>query len=150
MPASDSFLVDTDVISAGAPTKAAARDDLVAWMDANSDRLYLSAVTVAEIEDGLAKARRTGAARKARGIDAWLETLLHLYAARILPFDVDAARVAGRLSDRARASGHAPGFADLAIAGIAVANGLALLSRNVRHFAPLGVKVQDPFRALPE
>ncbi len=41
-------------------------------------RLFLSVVSVVEIEDGIAKANREGAIRKARDLSAWLETLLHL------------------------------------------------------------------------
>ena len=51
------YLVDTDVISAGAPSKAVAAADLLEWMDEQSAWLYLSTITVAEIEDGIAKAR---------------------------------------------------------------------------------------------
>src|ERR1700730_11226400 len=99
------YLVDTNVISAGAPSKALATTDLVKWMDAHSSDLFLSAVTVAEIEDGIAKARREQARRKAANLTAWLEALLHLYGNRILAFDVAAARLAGALSDLARGKG---------------------------------------------
>src|SRR5437667_4850939 len=51
---------------------------------------------------------RSGARRKAAGLRGWLETLLHLYGRRVLPFDVMTARIAGRLSDLARSKGHAP------------------------------------------
>jgi predicted nucleic acid-binding protein len=61
-------------------------------MDSHSAELFLSTVTIAEIEDGIAKAQREGATRKARDLTAWLETVLHLYAARILPFDLATAR----------------------------------------------------------
>jgi predicted nucleic acid-binding protein len=118
-------------------------------MDRNSDRLFLSAISVAEIEDGIAKARRERASRKASDLGAWFETVLHLYGDRILAFDLNAARIAGRLSDRARGSGHAPGFADLAIAATAVANHLTVLTCNLRHFVPLGVLALDPFAGLP-
>jgi len=64
---------------------------------ADNERLYLSAVAVAEI--GIGKARRERAGRKAAGLTAWLETLLHLYADRILAFDVAAAHVVRTLSD---------------------------------------------------
>lgn len=64
------YLVDTNVISAGSPVKKPGAMDLVAWMDAQSGVLFLSAVTIAEIEDGIAKARREGAARKADGLAA--------------------------------------------------------------------------------
>jgi toxin FitB len=142
------YLVDTNVISAGAPSRLAS-PALIAWMDDHSVRLYLSAVTVAEIEDGIAKARREGATRKATDLDGWLEALLHLYGERILAFDTPTARRAGALSDRARGQGQAPGFADLIIAATALQHGLTILSRNLKHFAPLGVPVLDPFAALP-
>lgn len=142
------YLVDTNVISAGAPSKQPS-PDLVRWMDTHSAALFLSAVTVAEIEDGIAKSRREGAGRKAEGLAAWLEALLHLYGDRVLAFDAATARIAGALSDRARGQGHAPGFADIAIAATAQRHGLTLLSRNLRHFAPLGVPALDPFASLP-
>ena len=143
------YLVDTNVISAGAPTKARASAELGDWMDRNSDRLYLSAITIAEVEDGIARARRLGARQKAANLADWLETVLHLYGDRVLPFDVPASRLAGRLSDLARARGHAPGFADLAIAATAQARSLTVLTRDLRHFRPLGVPAHDPFVSLP-
>jgi predicted nucleic acid-binding protein len=143
------YLVDTNVISAAAPSRAAAPAELVAWMDAHSAALFLSAVTVAEIEDGIAKTRRESATRKAADLADWLETLLHLYGDRVLPFDAGAARIAGRLSDRARGQGQAPGFADIVIAATAEQHRLTILTRNLKHFLPLGVAVLNPFEALP-
>jgi predicted nucleic acid-binding protein len=143
------YLVDTNVLSAGAPTKARPATDLITWMGRNSERLYLSVITVAEVEDGIAKARRAAAHRKAERIAEWLDTLLHLYSARILPLDVATARVLGRLSDQARGAGHAPGFADLAIAATALMHGYTVLTRNLRHFRALAVPSHDPFESLP-
>ena len=142
------YLVDTNVISARAPTRGVP-PELIAWMDAHSADLFLSVVTVAEIEDGIAKARREGAMRKRTNLEAWLETVLHLYGDRILPFGTPVARIAGRLSDRARSQGHAPGFADIVIAATAYHHGLTILSRNLKHFEPLDVAVLDPFAVLP-
>ena len=142
------YLVDTNVISARAPSRVPL-PDLADWMDTHSAELFLSTVTIAEIEDGIAKAQREGATRKARDLTAWLETVLHLYAARILPFDLATSRLAGNLSDRARGHGHAPGFADIIIAATAQRHGLTILTRNLRHFEPLGVPVHDPFVRLP-
>ena len=118
-------------------------------MDSHSAALFLSAVTVAEIEDGIAKSRREGARRKSADLAAWLETVLHLYGDRVLAFDVATARIAGATSDRARGLGQAPGFADIIIAATAQHRGLTVLSRNVRHLLPLGVAVIDPFLELP-
>ena len=143
------YLVDTNFISVGSPVWEAAPAALVAWMEENSAGLFLSAVTIAEIEDGIAKLRREKAGRKAAGLSAWLEALLHLYGERVLPFGLSEARIAGALSDRARARGQSPGFADIVIAATARAHNLALLTRNQRHFRPLGVKTINPFEALP-
>lgn len=143
------WLVDTNVVSATAPTKAVARRQLVAWMDAHSADLFLSAVTIAEITDGIAKARREGATRKAADLAAWLETVLHLYGDRVLAFDAAAAGIAGALSDLARSRGQTPGFADVAIAATARRHDLTVLSHNRRHFAAMDVAVIDPFDRLP-
>lgn len=142
------YLVDTNVISAGAPSRPVP-PRFVAWMDTHSPQLFLSAVTVAEVEDGIAKLRREGATRKSGHLASWLATVLHLYGERILAFDTKVARIAGCLSDQARAHGQAPGLADIIIAATAKQHGLTILSRNLRHFAPLSVPVLDPFDRLP-
>jgi predicted nucleic acid-binding protein len=142
------YLVDTNVISAAAPARPVP-SALVEWMDAHSASLFLSVVTVAKIGDGIAKSRREGAKRKSSNLAAWLDTVLHLYGDRILAFDAPAARIAGAMADLARAQGQRPGFADIIIAATARHHGLTILSRNLRHFEPLGVRVLDPFAALP-
>jgi toxin FitB len=142
------YLVDTNVISAAAPSRPVS-SALVEWMDTHSASLFLSAVTVAEIEDGIAKSRREGATRKSADLTAWLETVLHLYGDRILVFDAPTARMAGMISDRARGQGLAPGLADIIVAATARHHGLTILSRNLRHLEPLGVTVIDPFAKLP-
>jgi len=142
------YLVDTNVISAAAPSRPVSQP-LVEWMDAHSAALFMSAVTVAEIQDGIARLGRDGAKRKSADLTAWLDTVLHLYGDRILAFDAATARIAGAMSDRARGLGHAPGLADIIIAATAQHRGLTVLSRNLRHLEPLGVAVVDPFVKLP-
>lgn len=51
--------------------------------------------------------------------------------------------------DKAREAGHSPGFADVAIAATAESQGLTVLTRNLRHFAPIGIAAIDPFQTLP-
>lgn len=143
------FLVDTDVLSAGAPSKSQSIPELLEWMNRNSERLYISVVTIAEVEDGIAKSKREGATRKAARLREWLQTLVHLYSPRILPFDLAAARIAGALSDGARGRGHTAGFADLANGAIASRHNLTILTRNVKHYAPLGLTAHDPVAELP-
>jgi toxin FitB len=141
------FLVDTNVISAA--SRAAANPRLVEWIERHSGTLYLSTITIAEIEEGIAKIRREGGKRKADELAAWLETLLHLYGARILPFDVEASRIAGRYADIARSKGRPAGFPDIAIAAIATAHQLTLLTRNTKDFEVFGIAVHDPYASLP-
>jgi toxin FitB len=92
------YLVDTNVISATSPTAVVTRPELIEWMDLHSSYLFLSAVTIAEIADGIAKAKREGAKRKAADLSAWLRTVLHLYGDRVLPFDGPTAEIAGVLA----------------------------------------------------
>ena len=81
--------------------------------------------------------------------EAWLQTVLHLYDDRVLPFDTSTAEIAGALADLARSRGHSPGFADMAIAATASRHSLTILSRNKRHFTPMDVALIDPFHKLP-
>ncbi len=143
------YLVDTNVLSATAPTMAVRRPELIEWMDSHSPDLFLSAITIAEIADGIAKAKREGTKRKASDLSAWLRIVLHLYGDRVLPFDSPTAEIAGALADLARGRGHSPGFADIAIAATAHRHGLTILSRNERHFGPMDVVVVDPYQKLP-
>jgi predicted nucleic acid-binding protein len=139
------YLIDTNVISAGAVGRTHHASAVHRWMDANTSSLHLSVVTIAEIEAGIAKSLREAAQKKASRLTDWLETVLHLYADRVLPIDIAVARIAGGLSDLARSRGQTPGFADIAIAATARAHGMTILTRNLRHFAALDVTARDPF-----
>jgi predicted nucleic acid-binding protein len=141
------YLVDTNVISALAPSKRESVADLVDWLDRVSDRLYLSVITAAEVRAGIAKAKREGATTKAARLTEWWDSIEFLYGPRILPFDLSCALKAGQMIDAARA--HQPGFEDIAIAATANAHGLIVLTRNLRHFEPLGAPALDPFKELP-
>lgn len=142
------FLVDTNVISALAPSKRPNFPQLVEWLDQAGPQLFLSVVSAAEIMSGITKAERDGASTKAQRLKDWWASIEHLYARNILPFDLGCAHEAGRILDAARA--HQPGFEDIAIAATARVHGLTVLTRNLRHFEPLGVRAIDPFAALPE
>ena len=143
------YLVDTDILSTGAPGRRERPAALVEWMDARSDVLFLSTITVAEIRHGIARLERTGAAARATRLGDWLDLVLHLYGDRVIPFDMEAANLAGPLMDKARATGQSPGFADLAIAVTAESRNLTVLTRNLRHFVPLDVRAVNPFEVLP-
>jgi hypothetical protein len=142
--------VDTNVLSATSPEAGAfKRADFVHWLRENPERLYVSTVTAAEFINGIARLRRIGAFRRAIALETWLEDVLRAYGNRVVPLDIPAARMTGALIDLATANGRPVGFADLSIAGIALANDLTVLTRNLRHFAPLGVPAHDPYASRP-
>lgn len=143
------YLLDTSVLSLLAPGKSALKPQLAGWLRRQADTLYFSAVTIAEIEQGICKLRRTGGTERADRLTAWLNSLLMTSPERILPLDGRVGREAGVLSDHALAIGRHPGFADIAIAATATAYGLVLLTQNGRHFAPLGITIIDPTVDLP-
>jgi predicted nucleic acid-binding protein len=143
------YLLDTNVISALSPRQKERSAALADWLDRASNGLYLSVVTAAEIRAGIAKALREGALRKAEALELWWDAVAHFYGERILPFDLRAAPIAGRIMDTARGREHAPGLADAIIAATAEANGLIILTRNAKHFEAFGASSLNPFDALP-
>lgn len=141
------FLLDTNVVSALAPHNVDRHPELVAWMRRNDRLLRLSVVTASEVEAGIAKAVRTGARAKSASLRKWWAGLVELYDDKILQVDLRIAEAAGQMLDEARA--HDPGYEDILIAATARVHGMTVLTRNERHFAPLGVDVVDPFIRLP-
>ena len=107
-------------------------------------QLFLPSIAVAELAQGIDKLRRAGGSERAAQLEVWLDGLIAGYGDRILPLDAKAVRLAGRMSDSAVATGRHPGFADVSIAALARHANLTLLTRNLKHFLPLGVVCQDP------
>ena len=135
------FLLDTDVLSDLRRRERNPR--LVRWVSSQRTAdLYLSVVSIGEIERGIARKRSRDPAF-ARVLAGWLDTVLRLYGERILAVDLTAARRWGRLS---ATIGHAG--ADLLIAATALENGLTVVTRNFRHFEPTGVPTVDPSATL--
>ncbi len=144
------YLLDTSVISMLAPGREAHLTPAVSnWLLTQSNRLFIPSIAIAELTQGIGKLRRTGATERANGLNQWLERLLAGYGDRILPLDALTAVTAGELSDAAMAIGRHPGFSDVAIAAIAKHANLVILTRNLKHFEPLGVACTDPFEQLP-
>ena len=139
------YLVDTSVVSALAPGKPPVPHDVAGWLRDRTDDLFLPSIAIAEIEQGICKLRRQRGRERADALTRWLDELVLFYGRRVLSFDAEAARLAGRIADDAAAAGRHPGFADIAIAAVAAQHDLTVLTRNVRHFAGLGVPHSDPF-----
>lgn len=132
------FLLDTVVLSE--LRKARPNAGVVRWVSKqDEDSLYLSVVTLGEIECGIEK-RRQGDPEFAAALAAWLDGLLGLYADRVLPVTPGIARRWGSLSARLGHEG-----ADLLIAATALTAGLTVVTRNVGDFEPTGVNVFNPF-----
>ena len=143
------FLLDTNVISMLSPAKAEASAEFLAWLERmdGENRLFLSVVTIQEIEKGVALLDHKGATAKAAGLRLWLSGLIAAYDESILGLDLPAAAIAGQLEAKAITTGHDPGMADAAIAGIAKAHDLVIVTRNTKHFLPFDVAVITPDEA---
>jgi predicted nucleic acid-binding protein len=134
------YLLDTVVLS---EMRKRRRDaGVVAWIErvAPAD-LFVSVVTIGEIEHGIEKQRSTDE-RFAADLAAWLEVTLRAYGDRVLPLDVNVARRWGRLAAKVGNKGL-----DLAVAATALEHGLTVVTRNVSDFAPTGAATVDPFTA---
>lgn len=147
---SGGWLLDTSVLSAFAPGKPVISPELAEWLRANSIHLFVPCIAIAELEQGICKLRRAGGAQRADRLAQWLDGLMQRYAKRVLPLDAVISRIAGQIADEAVAAGRHPGFADIAIAALARQGGLTVLTRNLRHFVPLGIDCADPFERLPK
>ena len=113
---------------------------MVGWIESQRTAdLYLSVVTVGEVERGIEQQRRRDP-DFARELGLWLDRVLGWYGDRILPVDVATARRWGQLS---AILGHEG--ADLLIAATALEHGLTVVTRNARHFEPTGVGVLSTF-----
>jgi toxin FitB len=104
-------------------------------------RLYLSAITVAEIERGVVLAERADPSYGAI-LRAWIAKLPAVFAGRILPIDHAVASRWGQLGGQL---GNIE--LDLGIAATAIEHGLVVATRNVEDFVPTGVVVIDPWRS---
>ena len=144
------FLLDTNVISMLSPSRAEASPPFLEWLERvdSEGRVFLSVVTIHEIEKGIALLEHKGATVKAAGLKVWLAGLVATYDDKIIPIDASAASVAGQLEAKAISAGHDPGMADAAIAGIAKAHDLVVVTHNTKHFAPFGIGVATPDEAL--
>lgn len=144
------FLLDTNVISMVAPSRGAAPEEFLDWLERmdGDGRIFLSVVTIHEIEKGIALLEHKGAVAKASGLKVWLTGLIATYEDKIIGLNATEAIIAGRLEANAVSVGHDPGMADAAIAGIAQAHDLHIITSNTKHFLPFNVAVSMPDEAI--
>lgn len=136
------YLLDTTVVSEIRKSPQKADPHVRSWVASRAPSdLCLSAITILEIELGIARLSRRDH-RQAAPLQAWFEDdLLPVFADRILPIDVAVARRAALM--------HVPDprpERDALIAATAVVHDLTVVTRNVKDFEPLDVAIIDPWQ----
>lgn len=134
------FLLDTDVLSALRNRRR--YPSVESWIARQrAADLYISVISIGEIERGIALERRRDAEFASR-LAAWLDQVLVHYSDRLLAFDLASSRRWGLLG--AKLGNASP---DLQIASTALEHGLTVATRNVSDFGPTGVATINPFEA---
>lgn len=141
------YLLDTNVVSTLAPNRRKHQTELVDWLDRNGASLFLSVMTITELDSGVLKLRRDGKIERADDFALLTSAILAGFADRVLPVDLETARHLARLA--AETYQKQVELPDLIIAATAVRHGLIVLTRNMKDFGRLSVKSVDPFKELP-
>ncbi len=137
------YLLDTNVVSELRKVGDGKADANVTQWVASQDasELFISAITILEIERGILSVQRRDASQGAR-LREWMDSRVRPeFVDRILPID-DA--VAAR-----RAHLHIPdrrNEADALIASTALVHGLTVVTRNIKDFDGTGVIIVDPWQ----
>ena len=138
------YLLDTNVVSELRKARAGKADpNVVSWADSvNAGELYLSAISVQELEIGVLLVERRDSIQGAM-LRTWLnDHVLPAFAERILPVDTMVALRSARM--------HVPDphpVRDGLIAATALVHGMTIVTRNVDDFISTGVMVLNPWRS---
>jgi len=133
------FLLDSNVVSE--LRKPRPHGAVLAWLnDKQDEQLFLSAVTLGEVQAGIERTRRQDPA-KANEIELWLDRLADSY--QILPMDTPCFREWGRLMDQKPDQLLEDGM----VAATARIHGLTVVTRKERDFRQFDVRILNPFKA---
>ena len=136
------ILVDTNVVSE--PLRPRGDPRVPDWLDRQIPRtLYISTISVAEILFGV---RSLPAGKRRAALATAIEReVQRLFAGRVVPFDLAAARAYAALMSGARAKGATISILDGQIAAIATANGFDVATRDEAPFRAAGLKTINPW-----
>lgn len=136
------FLLDTNIISELRKAKSGKADkNVVVWANSvSATSLYLSVITILELETGILLIERRDSAQGAV-LRSWLNThVLPAFSERIIVVDTAVAQCCAKL--------HVPeprSDRDAMIAATAIAHGMTVVTRNVDDFKPTGVEILNPW-----
>ena len=135
------YLLGTNVLS---ETRKREPDPGVTdWITATPDDvLYLSVLTLGEIEQGIARVRGRADPQQAAALERWLRDVKLGFADRILPVTLLVASTWGR-----QQHAHPLPVIDGLLAATAQTYGMTLVTRNVKDFQRSGAWVLNPFTA---
>lgn len=132
------ILLDTMVLSE--LRKARPNAGAVTYLRSQApDTVFLSAMTIGEIEAGIEK-QRSVVPEFAEELSHWLAQIELQFAQFILPVTPAIAKLWGRLCVQTGNKGI-----DNLIAATALVHNLLVVTRNVKDFEVVGVRVFDPF-----
>jgi predicted nucleic acid-binding protein len=137
-----SWLLDTVVICQ--PAKKKGDPTVIAWLEAEQDRCYPSAVVIAQ----LAYWVRTKEGRQRQTLQAWLTRLVDALHGRIHGFNVSVAHVWAEQERLLEKAGQRMPVEDSYVAATARRHGLIIATGNDRDFKRPGLKVFNPFKEL--
>ena len=131
------YLLDTNVISELRKPKP--HGAVVAWVQSIEDKdLFLSAVTIGEIQAGIEITREQDTA-KAQHIEQWLDLVASSY--NVLPMTAHIFRTWAKLMHRTSDTL----YEDAMIAAIAKVNKLTVVTRNITDFESFDLPLLNPF-----
>ena len=133
-----SCLIDTDLLSLLERKHIPAK--LAAWVRANDGDIFLSVVSMAELQHGANAAPTTHRA----ALNAWISDLRRDYAAAIEPLDEAVLVRWKELLAGLKSKNRTMTCEDSLIAATALHHGYTLATHNTRHFAPAGIALVDP------
>lgn len=131
------YLLDTNIVSELRKIRPFA--SVVSWLEPIPDAaLYLSAVTLGEIQAGIELTREQDVV-KAAMIEAWVSQLAQTY--HVLPMDAETFRVWAKIMHKQSSTV----YEDAMIAATAMVHQLTVVTRNVRNFKRFDVLIFNPF-----